>query len=161
MRPVFAQSSETTKILGAFLDMTMNQQMTFAELSETVGFKVFSITPAYHSARKIAERDHEFFIASSRGRGFFRGNAVDMADSLRAMSNRTRRIAKKGVGRADLAIKGNLPPEEYHRTCEMRNRFSIIHATSAAPFAASNRPRKPKVPLAPKGTQFPFAVAAE
>lgn len=154
MRPTFALSSETVKIVQAFLDMTMNQRMTFDELSSIVGFEVTSLTPAYHRARKMVERDHGYFIASARGEGFFRGNGVDMADSARGMVSHMRKTAKKTVNRADLAIQNNLPPEEYHRTCELRNRASIVFATTAAPMPKSNRIRPAAVPEAPKATAY-------
>lgn len=159
MRPTFALSSETVKVVNAFLEMTMNQRMTFEDLSSIVGFEVTSLTPAYHRARKMVERDHGYFIATARGEGFFRGNGCDMADSARGMVSHMRKTAKKTVNRADLAIQNNLPQEEYHKTCELRNRASIVFATTAAPMPRSNRPRRAPVPEAPKTPAYEWMAS--
>jgi len=161
MRPTFALSAETVKIVNAFIGMTMSQRMTFDELSSIVGFEVTSMTPAYYRARKMVERDHGYFIATARGEGFFRGTGCDMADSARGMVSHMRKTAKKTVNRADLAIQNNLSEEEYHKTCELRNRASIVFATTAAPMPKSNRLRRPTVPDAPKSTAYGWMTAAE
>jgi len=154
MRKMFEKSSETVAILSVLLGMKMQERMSFLDLSKRVGFVVSSTTASYHSARKMAERDHGVYIASDRGVGFFRGTAEDMADSLKAIAQHVRKQAKKSVERADLAIQHNLTPERHHQVMELRNRASIIYSTSAAPLPSSNRKRRPEVPTAEKVSQF-------
>lgn len=149
MRKSFEQSVETTAILAVFRQMRMSEQMTFADLSKKVGFVVTSSTSAYHSARKIAERDHSIFIGAIRKYGFFRGTGDDMADSLEPLANRMRKTAKRSIARADLAIRNNLSDEKYRRTVERRQRASIIFSTSSAPMPDSNRKRRPPAQEAP------------
>ncbi len=150
MRKSFEASAETAAIVRAFCGMRMDQEMTFAELSSLVGFSVSSTTGAYHSARRIAERDHGIYIAAIRGKGFARGTGTDMADSLEPIARRMRRSAKKSIERADLAIRHNLPDDVHKRVAERRQRASIIYSTTSAPMPSSNRVRRPPAQEAPR-----------
>jgi hypothetical protein len=154
MRKIHEKAAETTAIEAVFLSMKMQERMTFAQLSEKVGFKVSSSLGAYHSARKSAERDHGVYIAAEPGIGFFRGTAEDMADSLKAIAKHVRKQAKKSINRADLAISHNLNADKHQQVMELRNRASIIYSTSAAPLPMSNRSRRPDVPVAEKASPF-------
>jgi hypothetical protein len=155
MRKISEKSSETIAILAVFCDMILNQKMSFEELSGTVKFRVNSSTAAYTSARKIAERDHKIYIEAIPKFGFFRGNAEAMADSLDPMASRMKRIAKKSISRADLAIEHNLPDEKYNRVAERRSRASIIYSTSNAPMPKSNRKRRETdLPIAEPVSRF-------
>lgn len=158
-RKIFALSTETAAIVAAFQGMTLGEQMTFSGLAKIVKFTVKSSSPAYHSARRIAERDHGIFIGTMRGIGFFRGNGVDMADSLEPMAVRMKRIAKRSIARADLAIANNLPEDKHQRALERRNRASIIYSTSGTIPAASNRKRPEPAPTAPAHPGFGALLA--
>ncbi len=150
MRKTFEASAETTAILNVLCSMKMSQEMTFDELSALVRFNVTSTSSAYHSARRMAERDHGIYIATIRGRGFMRGTGEDMADSLEPLARRMRRTAKKSIDRADLAIRHNLTEEKHKRVAERRQRASIIYSTTSAPMPASNRQRRQPAQEAPK-----------
>lgn len=141
MRKIFEASVETMRIVESLRNMRLGQKLTFGELSKSVGFPVSSTTPAYHRARRIAERDHGVYIGSLRGVGFFRGTGDDMVDSLDQLAARMRKSAKRSVERADLAIINNLSEEKYERAVERRNRASIIFSTTASPMPTSNRKR--------------------
>jgi len=149
MRKPFELSRETEQVLAVFRFVAMGQSMTFEELSIKVGFRVTASSGAYHSARRIAERDDGIYIGTLRGLGFFRGTGEDMADSLHPFRKRIRNAAGRMVKRADLAISNNLPEDKHQLAFELRNRASIIHSTSGAPLAASNRKRAPPAPAAP------------
>jgi hypothetical protein len=141
MPKMFQQSADTQRLVDVFVNMLMSEKISFPNLSLKVGFRVHSSLPAYHSAKRIAERDHGVFISTVRKFGVFRGTGEDMADSLEDISSRIRKMAKKSITRADLAIENNLPDDKYVRTVERRNRASIIYSTSAAPMPQSNRRR--------------------
>lgn len=154
MRKSFELSKETAAIAAVFRSMALGQQMTWADLSKAAGFNVVSTTPAYHSARRVVERDNGVFIGSIRGVGCYRGTGEDMAGSLEPLAKSMRRIAKKSIDRADLAIANNLNEEMHSRVSERRARASIIFSTSAAPMPTSNRKRVEAAIEAPRSATF-------
>ena len=58
--------------------------------------------------RKIAERDHNVYIATIRKFGFMRGTPNNAKDSGHVFLQRTRRLSKRGAARMVLAIKESL-----------------------------------------------------
>jgi hypothetical protein len=153
-RKSFTLSRETESIVAVLINLKMQERMSFADASATVGFTVSSSAPAYIMARKIAERDYGVFIGTIIKFGFYRGSGDDMVDSLKPMSDRIRRIAKRSIARADLAIGQNLSETRFKEAMERRTRASLIYSTSRMPAPASNRDRPPPAEEAPPASPF-------
>lgn len=155
MRKSFEQSKETAALVDLLCGLRLEESVSFADASRRLGFTVASSTPAYQSAKRIAERDHGVYIGSVRGTGFFRGTGEDMAESLTPLSARINRAAKTSIGRADLALINNLQPDTHAKVLERRSRASIIFSTSGDLFPVSNRKRQAPALEADKPAKYP------
>jgi hypothetical protein len=140
MRPSFKSTANTRALVGLFQGMKLNERMSYGDASKELGFTVTAAESA--TARKIAERDHEIFIAIIPGFGFLRGTHADMADSGPSFLLKSRRNSKRGAARMELALKGNLDEDRHQAASEMFSRFQIIHSTSEKPMVFSNRKKR-------------------
>lgn len=137
-RIISEQSRETRALIAAFVAMSLGQEYTFDQISEIVGFRVNSSLPAYHSARRIAARDHNVVIDGIRGVGFRRlpADQIVTGRGNRHMRSILRR-AKVGVREMTIAILGNLSESVSQDASEKLTRFRLFGDLSKN--AKSNR----------------------
>lgn len=149
MKPNFEVSKQTRQLVDFFTAMKIGQEASHISYSDASSKLGFDVNPqSIASARKIAERDHEIFIATIRGYGFFRGTHMDMKNSGHAFLATWRRGAKKLAARMELAVRGNLPDRDHREASEMLTRARIIHSTAEKPKAETNRKIHEEPPVA-------------
>lgn len=137
MRPIFTQSHETSALVEFFRTMKFDAPVSYAAASKIVNFTVRSTLPAYHSAKRIAERDHAVVIESIRGYGFVRLVADKIVDQGIRGIRHIRRTAERSALKQEIAIGMNLDQSHMIRATELLSRFRIISDT--ARIARSNR----------------------
>lgn len=137
MKPIFETSARTRAQIDFFRSLKLSEKVSYRAASAALKFDVTAASSA--SARKIAERDHEVFIAIIPQYGFFHGTHEDMVKSLPAFFMKVRRISKRICARAGLSLKGNLSEHDYRAASEMFSRARIIHSTSEKTKVMSNR----------------------
>lgn len=140
-RKLFETSRETRALVDLFRSLRYSETVSFAEASKRLGFAVTSTTPAYQSAKKIAERDHGVFIFSVRGEGFGRGTGADMVASAHPLFGRARRAMRTCADRLTIAFSENLTEHEHRLATEMYGRANLIAATASNVKAISNAKR--------------------
>lgn len=157
MRPIFTQSHETQAIVRLFIEMSIGQEMSFAEASRAVGFIFTATTPAYQSAKRAAQRDHNVVIEGIRGYGFVRINGVGMVERASRFFSRVRKGARREAHVQQIAILSNLPRDQMITATEQLSRLRILETTAmTSRKPASNRPETATVPLAAKGEVIPI-----
>lgn len=137
MRPLFTQTTETQALVALFQEMSMNQQMSFAEASKRVGFNVTSMLPAYHSARNIATRDHGVVIEGIKSFGFVRLNGEGMVKRGFRFLKGIQRRTVKGAREQEIALTQNLDRNAQLQASSNLNRFRLMGDIAGKP--ASNR----------------------
>lgn len=153
MRPIFKQSHETQVIVTLFTQIPIGHEISFLEASKAVGFKFDAATPAYQSAKRAAQRDHNVVIEGIRGHGFKRINAVDMVERASRFFTRVRRGSRREAHVQEIAIMSNLPRDEMMKATEQLSRLRILETTAISPRkAASNRAEVGPVPLVEAGS---------
>jgi hypothetical protein len=138
-RNIFETSAETIKLVGFFVQLPMNTEVTFDSASTAVGFPVSSTLPAYISAKRIAERDHGAVIVAVRGSGFIRVDGFGMAKSMDGGFMRMWRAGKRVTARGLLALSQNLDPSVAREVSAKITRSELVVSTSAPHRSRSNR----------------------
>ncbi len=156
MRKSFEQSAETVKIVNMFRDLKYDEPISFAQASLTIGFPIKSTTPAYQSAKLIAERDHGVYVATIRKFGFSRGTGKDMISSGAGLFSSIRKKSTRIASRMLLAINENLNEKDHLVAVEMYSRANIIASTTSAAVTSSNRKRPD---IGDQASVFDFATA--
>ena len=148
MRPTFKKSAETTAITEYLASLPLNQEVSFVEASRAVGFLFTSTTPAYQSAKRAAERDHNVVISTVRGYGFKRINGVGMVERATSFFRRVRKGSRREAHVQEIAIMSNLPRETMLAATEQLSRLRILESTSVgAKKALSNKAAQEMPPL--------------
>lgn len=148
MRPIFNQSHETQKLVSLFLKIAIDQEVSFAEASKMVGFRVTSTMPAYQSAKRTAERDHDVVIAAIYGFGFKRIDAAAMVQRAPKFFRKVRKGSRREAHVQEIAIRSNLPRDEMIKATENLSRLRILETTALSPRkAASNKAERETPPL--------------
>ena len=148
MRPTFKQSHETQAIVKLLTQIPIGQEISFAEASKAVGFSFDALTPAYQSAKRAAQRDHNVVIEGIRGHGFTRINAVGMVERASRFFARVRKGSRREAHVQEIAIMSNLPRDAMITATEQLSRLRILETTAISPRkAASNRAETEPVPL--------------
>jgi hypothetical protein len=147
MRPIFSLSAETQNLITYFRTLSIGAEVSWAEATRAVKFPVTSTTPAYNSARRIVERDHQIVIESIRGFGFCRINASEIVQSADRFFRRVRRGSRREANKQEIAILSNLPRAEMLRATEQLSRLRILETTAIRPRATSNRPEVEAPPI--------------
>ena len=149
MRPIFKQSDETKRLVDLFTQMPIGASMSFKDASASVGFTVKSTLPAYQTAKRVTERDHNVVIEGIRGFGFTRINGSSMVERAPRFFRRVRRGSRREAHVQQIAISQNLSREEMMRATEQFSRLRILETTAVGaktPPANSNRPIVPEPP---------------
>lgn len=139
MRKIFQKSKETDKLVSVFRELSIGQTISFDDCSKVVGFEVTSILPAYHSARRIALRDHGIVIEGVRGVGFTRLNGEGMVDRGYSKFRSLRRMARRGAALAEVALRQNLPQALTIQATEQLSRWRITETTGQVSRPKTNR----------------------
>ena len=148
MRPNFKQSAETTAIINYLVSLPLEKEVSFAEASNAVGFEFSALTPAYQSAKRAAERDHNVVIEGIRGFGFTRVNAVGMVERASRFFRRVRKGSRREAHVQEIAIKSNLPRESMLAATEQLSRLRILESTAvSSKKATSNKVEREMPPL--------------
>lgn len=137
MRPLFTQTTETQALVALFREMSIGQQMSFAEASKRVGFKVTSMLSAYHSARYIAMRDHHVVMEGIKSFGFVRLNGDGMVKRGFRILKGIQRRAIKGAREQEIALTQNLDRNAQLLASSNLNRLRLMGDIAGKP--ASNR----------------------
>lgn len=141
MRPIFKQSAETQAIVEYLASLPIGKQTSFSEASKAIGFRITSTTPAYQSAKRMAERDHSVVIEAIRGFGFVRVNAEGMVERASRFFRKVRRGSRREAHVQEIAIMSNLPREAMLTATEQLSRLRILESTALNHRkAASNKP---------------------
>lgn len=138
MRMSFEQSAETRELVRFFGEVSVGSPVSWTSASKSVGFKVHAQLAAYHSARRIVQRDSGIVISTIRKFGFQRLAADQICDSGEAGLSSIRRRARREAGKQEIAIAGNLDQRHMLRSTELLSRFRII-GDNARP-GKTNRP---------------------
>ena len=150
MKTVFARSRETDQLIALFREVPVGVPMSFRDASKAVKFEVKSTLGAYHSARRIAAKEHGIVIEAIHKFGFKRLNPQAIVDRLPGHSRRVRRHAHRVVHEMEIAITGNLDRDAMMRAMDGHQRFRLIETTTVPLRAASNKPEvEPPVKEAP------------
>ena len=148
MRPTFLLSTETQSLIDYFRTLPIGSETSFQIASNAVAFPVTSSSPAYNSARRIAERDHSIVIESIRGFGFVRINGGEIVKGAERFFKRIRRGSRREAGRQEIAVMSNLGRDEMLKATENLSRLRILETTSmSARRAASNRRQVDEPPV--------------
>lgn len=140
MRPIFTQSNETKLLVDLFVRMPIGASMSFADATNAVGFTVKSTLPAYQTAKRVAQRDHNVVVDAVRGFGFMRINGSGMVARAPRFFKKVRKGARREAHVQEIAISQNLSREEMMRATEQFSRLRIIETTAMGTAAAqSNR----------------------
>lgn len=140
MRPIFTQSNETKLLVDLFVKMSVGASMSFGDASRAVGFVVKSTLPAYQTAKRIAQRDHNVVVDAVRGFGFMRIDGNGMVARAPRFFRKVRKGARREAHVQEIAISQNLPREEMMRATEQFSRLRIIETTAMGTSSAhSNR----------------------
>lgn len=131
MRPIFSQSNETKKLIELFIAMPIGSSMSFPAATQAVGFTVKSILPAYQTAKRIAERDHNVVIEAVRGFGFMRINGSEMVSRAPRFFRKVRKGARREAHVQNIAISQNLTREEMMVATEQFSRLRILETTAS------------------------------
>ena len=130
MRPIFKQSAETQAIVEYLASLPIGQETSFAAASKATGIRITSTTPAYQSAKRTAERDHNVVIESIRGFGFVRVNAEGMVERASKFFRKVRRGSRREAHVQEIAIMSNLPREAMLTATEQLSRLRILESTA-------------------------------
>ena len=148
MKPIFKISSETMAIVDYLIQLPIGEDTSFMKASAAVGFRFTSTSPAYQSAKRIAERDHNVVIESIRSFGFVRINATGMVERASRFFRRVRRGSRREAHVQEIAIMSNLPRQEMMKATEQLSRLRILESTAISTRkAASNKPQTEMPPL--------------
>ena len=150
----FKKSAETEALIELFRTMPILSNMSFADASKVVGFTVASTSPAYQSARRMAERDHRIVIEGIRKFGFMRLDGKKMVERGPRGFQRVRRISRREARVQEIALSQNLTREDMLKATEQLSRFGVLQACSQS-RAVSNRAvvEKPET-INPSSTDF-------
>lgn len=147
MRPIFSQSKETQRLVELFVSMSINSQMSFADASKALGFRVASSMPAYQSAKKIAERDHRVVVDGIRGYGFTRIDGTGMVDRAPRFFKKVRKGARREARVQEIAISTNLSRNKMIEATEQLSRLRILETTASRVRPVSNRQEQEPPPV--------------
>lgn len=131
MRPIFSQSNETKKLIELFIAMPVGSNMSFPAATQAVGFTVKSVLPAYQTAKRIAERDHNIVIEAVRGYGFMRINGSGMVSRAPRFFRKVRKGARREAHVQNIAISQNLTRDEMMIATEQFSRLRILETTAS------------------------------
>lgn len=140
MNPSFTRSHETQKLVDLFRSMSVESQMSYSEASRRLGFDVRSSSGAYHSARRVAAKEHGVIIDSIRSFGFVRLAGSGIVKRGDQHLSAIRRRARRGGMEMEIAISQNLTRDEMMLASEKLSRLRIIADTSMP--AKSNKPAR-------------------
>lgn len=136
MKPSFAISEETEKLIVVIETMAIGQTLTWNDMSRLAGFNVHSSLPAYVSARRITTR-RGIVTDAVRGVGVKRLSAPETVGKSTKHLARIRRVSRVGLTEIGSAIRSNLPREEAFRAMTAQAKFSIT-LDAAAPVKANS-----------------------
>lgn len=137
MRELFRTSDETRRLVALFVEMSIDQTLSFEQAAQLAGFPVTSTLPAYHSARRMALRDHQIIIEGVRGIGFKRLDGSGMVKRGGRLLHAIKRRCRRGATEMEVALLQNLDRNDQLRASEQFNRFKLGGDIAASP--TSNR----------------------
>ena len=112
--------------------MPIGSNMSFPAATQAVGFTVKSVLPAYQTAKRIAERDHNVVIEAVRGFGFMRINGSGMVSRAPRFFRKVRKGARREAHVQNIAISQNLTREEMMVATEQFSRLRILETTASS-----------------------------
>ena len=131
MRLMFTQSAETKRLVELFISMPVGSTLSFPAATQTLGFTVKSVLPAYQTAKRVAERDHNVVVEGIRGFGFMRINGSGMVSRAPRFFRKVRKGARREAHVQNIAISQNLTREEMMIATEQYSRMRILETTAA------------------------------
>lgn len=158
MRKNFQRSAETDKLLALFQELSIGAPLSFEAAAKSVGFPVGSSTPAYHSARLIAAKQHNIVIEGIRSFGFIRLDSANIVQRGGKHLRSIRRRARRAGHEMEIAISGNLDRDAMMKATEQLSRFRIVESTAQPVRATTNRePVETPAAIKPADARLAFA----
>ena len=138
-RPMFKQSEETIKIVALFKEMPIGKEISYKDASTIVGFPITSTLPAYQTAKKAAERDHNVVVESIRGFGFVRIDGTGMVDRASRFFKKVRKGSRREAHVQEIAITTNLTRGQMITATEQLSRLRILETTASRVKSSKNK----------------------
>lgn len=134
--PTFQMSADARLLVTHLRDATVGQEFTYDELSKVVSRKIGGGTGALQTALKRLLRDSDIVFGTMRGKGIKRLDDKSIVDAGTAVTNRIRRIAKRGFERLSKADFSTLPREYQSRFSAQASVMATIAHMSGNPQIA-------------------------
>ncbi len=138
-RPLFAQNSETQKLVAILSEMSIGEVLSFADLTKRAGFAVSSGMPSYQSARRILVRDYRIITEGVRGVGVQRLDGSGMVQRGGRLMRGIRRRAKRGAQEMDVALMQNLNRNDQLVAANQLTRFRLMTDVARHQNIVSNK----------------------
>ena len=140
MTPIFTRSNQTSKIIDLFKSIPIDASISFQDASHRLGFMFDAKSGAYHSARRIATKEHGVVIEGIRCFGFKRLTGEDTVNKRSNVHDGViRRRARRAAREITAAITQNLRRDTMILATEKLGRYQIIADLSMGSKAASNK----------------------